>query len=323
MFRPTIGITMGDPSGIGPEVIVKALKSGRLEEICQPLVLGSATVLHRAKGAGLPILDCVTVDLRRIRYGKVSSWAGRAAAYALRLAVQMALDGYLGAVVTGPVSKEALHLAGYRYPGQTEFLATLTGTKRAAMMLTAGRLRVVLASTHIPLSAVSSTITKKRLHQVIELAHAETVRLFGVRRPRVGVCALNPHAGEGGIFGREEKNTIIPVIREFVRRGFCIQGPLPADTLFAPQMRRQFDVIVAMYHDQGLLPVKMMGFGKAVNVTLGLPIIRTSPDHGTAFDIAGQGKANPESMIRAIRMAARIAERFHASIAKKSRISKR
>jgi 4-hydroxythreonine-4-phosphate dehydrogenase len=307
MYKPTIGITMGDPAGIGPEVIVKALRSGHLEDVCHPLIIGSGPVLWRAGGEGLPVLDCIKVDLRRIRPGKISSWAGQAAAQSLRLTVQMALDDYLAAVVTAPACKQAFHLAGHRYPGQTEFVAALTGTKRFAMMLAAGRLRVVLASTHIPISRVRAAITKKAVTNAIELAHTEMVRLFGIARPRIGVCALNPHAGEGGAFGTAEKTVLLPAIEKLSGRGRDVHGPLPADTLFAPDIRRRFDVIVAMYHDQGLIPIKMKGFGRAVNITLGPPIIRTSPDHGTAFDIAGQGRADPASMIRAIRMAARLA----------------
>jgi 4-hydroxythreonine-4-phosphate dehydrogenase len=297
---------MGDPAGIGPEVIVKALKGGHLDDVCRPLIIGSGPVLRRAGGDGLPILDCIKADLRRIRPGKISSWAGQAAAQSLRFAVQMALDDYLAAVVTAPACKQAFHLAGHRYPGQTEFVAALTGSKRFAMMLTAGRLRVVLVSTHLPISQVRAAITKKAVGNTIELAHREMNRLFGISRPRIGVCALNPHAGEGGAFGKKEDTVLFPAIEKLSGLGLDVAGPLPADTLFSPAIRRRFDVIVAMYHDQGLIPIKMKGFGRAVNITLGLPIVRTSPDHGTAFDIAGQGRADPASMIRAIRMAARL-----------------
>jgi 4-hydroxythreonine-4-phosphate dehydrogenase len=305
--KPTIGITLGDPAGIGPEVIIKAFAVGRLDSVCRPLIIGPASVVARAGGMGLPVLDCVTVDLRRIRPGKISRWAGRAAAEALQLAIQMAMEGRLDALVTGPVCKQALHLAGRRYPGQTEFLASRTRTRRFAMMLTAGTLRVVLATRHLSLARVSAALTRSRVKEAIVLAHSAMTDLFGIRRPVVGVSALNPHAGEGGLFGRQETAIILPAVRELAGRGLAVEGPLPADTLFSPAVRRRFDVIVAMYHDQGLIPIKMKGFGRAVNITLGLPIIRTSPDHGTAFDIAGQGKADPGSMIRAIRLAARLA----------------
>lgn len=314
MFRPTIGITMGDPAGIGPEVIVKALKRGRLHSLCRPVVIGSPTVMRQAGGQRFSVVDCAKVDLRKVRPGTVSADAGRAAGEAIRVATQMALDGQLEAVVTAPVCKQSLHLGGHSYPGQTEFLAHLSKTKRFAMMLAAGQLRVVLVTTHVPLSRVCKVISKARVRDTIQLAHSSLQEHFGIRRPKVGVCALNPHAGDGGIFGDEEKKTIAPAIREATQRGIMAQGPFPADTLFAPLISRAFDVIVAMYHDQGLIPIKMGGFGSAVNITLGLPIIRTSPDHGTAFEIAGQGKANPESMIKAIRMAAQLAgaERKHA-----------
>ena len=307
MFRPTVGITMGDPAGIGPEVIVKALEKGKLDGLCRPVIIGSSSIIRRAGGGRLSIIDCTEVDLRRVRPGRISRAAGQASAEALRAAVQMALDGQLAAVVTAPICKQALHLGGHPYPGQTEFLADLTKTKRFAMMLVAGDFRVALVTTHLSLSRVSGAITKARVLNTIQLAHSALQEHFGIRRPRVAVCALNPHAGDGGIFGNQEEKTIAPVIREAIRQGVLAQGPFPADTLFAPLMRRKFDAIVAMYHDQGLIPVKMGGFGKAVNITLGLPIIRTSPDHGTAFEIAGKGEANPESMIRAIRLAAQLA----------------
>jgi 4-hydroxythreonine-4-phosphate dehydrogenase len=316
MFKPIVGITMGDPAGIGPEVIIKALKSGQLDELCHPLILGSSAVMRRMGGENLPILDCTKVDLRRIRPGRVSRWTGQAAAETLLASVRMATAGFLGAVVTAPVSKQALHLAGHRYPGQTELLAELTKTQHFAMMLTTGNLRVTLVTTHVALGRVRSALSRARLESTIRVTHSALEDLFGIRQPRMAVCALNPHAGEGGLFGHEEKRIIAPTIREISRQGISIEGPLPADTLFAPAMRRQFDVIVAMYHDQGLIPIKMIGFGRAVNITLGLPIIRTSPDHGTALDIAGQGKASPKSMIQAIKMAAQLARRRRKRLAK-------
>jgi 4-hydroxythreonine-4-phosphate dehydrogenase len=307
MFRPTIGITMGDPAGIGPEVIVKALKKAELHSLCRIVVIGVASAIRRAGGERISIIECSNVDLRRVRPGTVSGEAGRVAGEAIRVATQMALNGQLEAVVTAPVCKQSLHLAGHSYPGQTEFLAHLTKTKQFAMMLAAGDLRVVLVTTHLPLSQVYKAISKARVRDTIRLAHSSLKEHFGIRQPKVGVCALNPHAGDGGIFGDEEKRIIAPAIREASRQGILAQGPFPADTLFTPLMRGAFDVIVAMYHDQGLIPIKIGGFGSAVNITLGLPIIRTSPDHGTAFEIAGKGKANPDSMIRALRMAVKLA----------------
>jgi 4-hydroxythreonine-4-phosphate dehydrogenase len=307
MFRPTVGITMGDPAGIGPEVIVKALRKAHLYGLCRPVIIGSAAIIRRAGGQELDVIDCGKVDLRKIRPGKISRAAGQAAADALDLAARMALDGRLAAVITAPICKQALHLSGHLYPGQTEFLAELTGTKRFAMMLVAGRLRVVLVTTHLPLSRIGAAVTRSGVSNAILLAHSALRELFGINRPRVAVCGLNPHAGEGGIFGDEEIKIIAPAIREAFRRGISAYGPFPADTLFAPSMRRNWDVAVAMFHDQGLIPIKMSGFGRGVNTTLGLPIIRTSPDHGTAFEIAGKGVANPESMSRAIRLAVQFA----------------
>jgi 4-hydroxythreonine-4-phosphate dehydrogenase len=308
LFKPTVGITMGDPAGIGPEVIVKALKGRKLQRQCLPLVIGAPVVMRRAGGEGLSIVDCGKVDLRKLRPGRVSRSAGQAAAAAIRTATQMALAGQLAAVVTAPVCKQALHLAGHPYPGQTEFLAAITKTRRFTMMLAGQDLRVVLVTTHLPLSRVSGAITIKRVLDTILLAHWALQVYFAIKHPRVAVCALNPHAGDGGIFGDQEERIIAPAIREASRRGVSAHGPYPADTLFAPPMRRKGDVFVAMYHDQGLIPIKMGGFGTAVNITLGLPIIRTSPDHGTAFQIAGQGKANPASMIRAIQLAVQLAK---------------
>jgi len=308
MFKPTVGITMGDPAGIGPEVIVKALKRVQLQRLCLPLVIGASAVIRRAGGGGLSVIDCGKLDLRKISPGKVSRAAGQAAAAAIQTATQMALDGQLAAVVTAPISKQALHLAGHRYPGQTEFLADLTKTRRFAMMLVGKTLRVALVTTHLPLSRVSGAITTKRVLDTILLAHSALQGYFGIQCPRVAVCALNPHAGDGGIFGDQEERIIMPAIREACRRRILASGPFPADTLFSPPIRQKYDVFVAMYHDQGLIPIKMGSFGTAVNTTLGLPIIRTSPDHGTAFQIAGQGKANPASMIKAIQLAAQLAK---------------
>lgn len=309
MFRPTVGITMGDPAGIGPEIILKALKSDRIDGLCHPVIIGSAKVLRRAGAKNLSLVDCTPVDMRRIRPGRISPEAGQAAFASIATATNLALVGQLSAVVTAPICKRSLHLAGYYYPGHTELLAELTSTLRFAMMLTAGKLRVVMVTTHLPLAQVGDHINRSRVTNTIVLAHRALQDLFGIRRPRLAVCALNPHAGEGGVFGNDEKKVIVPAIEKAIQQGIQAQGPFPADTLFAPAMRRSFDAIVAMYHDQGLIPIKMAGFGKAVNITLGLPIIRTSPDHGTAFEIAGRGEADPSSMVRAIEMAVRLARR--------------
>lgn len=327
---PVIGITMGDAAGIGPEVVVKAVANPVLEGICRPVVVGSRQVMEwtvqrlslglkvegvesswvaLSKPGILPVWDCVPLSPEEVVLGQVSARTGRAGGKALMRAVEAALEGAFQGIVTGPVSKAALHLAGYPFPGQTEFLAHLTHTTRFAMLLVGGGLRVALVTTHCPLEQVSRLITSEAILEKLEILHRALRTHFGTPEPRIGVCALNPHAGEGGVLGREEERVIGPAVEEANVRGIKAVGPLPADSLFARFREEGFDAILAMYHDQGLIPLKMLSFGHGVNVTLGLPIIRTSPDHGTAFDIAGQGVADPASMGEAIRLAARLAQR--------------
>ena len=274
--RPRIGITLGDPAGIGPEVVAKALKSGRLDRRFDYEVIGDPHTRRRADA-----VDWVVDGAKRC------------------------LKAELSALATAPISKELLHRAGYPFVGQTELLAHLSRTKRFAMMLAGGPLRVALVTTHAPLRDIPRLIHTRKIVEVIELTH-EICRRFGIRRPRIAVAGLNPHAGEGGLLGDEEQRVIAPAVQRAVRRGFTASGPHSADTLFYRAAHGQFDAVVAMYHDQGLAPLKLIAFDNGVNLTLGLPFVRTAPDHGTAPDIAGKGVARPNGMIAAINMAARL-----------------
>ncbi|MDR1453562.1 MAG: 4-hydroxythreonine-4-phosphate dehydrogenase PdxA [Candidatus Margulisbacteria bacterium] len=288
-----IGITMGDPNGIGAEIIVKLLKSGRYRDC---VVYGNPAALRGLKN---PITDPFG-KLSEYGRGRVTAENGRAAYKYLAAAARDALAGRLDAIVTAPLNKEALHLAGYRYDGQTEILAKLAKTKKHGMFFYSPALCVMLTTIHKSIRQVPKLLTKQKLRDTIELG-LEAMRNLGVPRSRVAVCGLNPHAGENGIFGREEQKIIAPVVREFQARQINIQGPLPADTLFV--QRRAYDLIIAQYHDQGLIPLKMLALDRAVNVTIGLPIIRTSVAHGTAYDIAGRGAADTGSLAAAVRLA--------------------
>jgi 4-hydroxythreonine-4-phosphate dehydrogenase len=238
--------------------------------------------------------------------GVLSAAAGRAAYDAIRRAVADAQSGAINAIATAPINKEALKLAGLPWPGHTEMLAELTGAPRVAMMFWSARLRVVLATIHLPLASVPTSLTVSSLTAVIELTHRDLPR-FGIPHPRLALAGLNPHAGEHGLFGTEERDVLGPAVAECVNAGIDVAGPYPGDTVFLRAYRGEYDAVVACYHDQGLIPIKMVAFGEAVNVTLGLPIVRTSVDHGTAFDIAGKGMADPESMVQAVLLAARLA----------------
>jgi 4-hydroxythreonine-4-phosphate dehydrogenase len=290
MSLPIIAITVGDPGGIGPEIARKAAASPRVVACCKPVIYG-------------PWLD---EAVKVFPKGRPSAEGGAAAYDALASAVTDALAKKVDAIATGPLSKEGFAMAGHPWKGHTDLLAHLTGAPRVAMMFWSPRLRVVLATVHIPLSEVPAALTAARLRDAVQLAHQEMPR-FGALTPRIGVAALNPHAGESGLIGTEEEQVMRPAVAELRAQGIDVSGPFPADTLFVRAARGDFDVIVAAYHDQGLIPVKLLGFGSAVNVTLGLPIIRTSVDHGTAFDIAGQDKADEGSLIEAVLLAARLA----------------
>ncbi len=290
--RPRLGITLGDPRGIGPEITAKALAQPDVAALADFVIVGpEGTEVTADEGVGrwAPALGAAV--------------AGRFAGQAIERAVQLARAGAVDGIVTAPIDKHALLAGGYDFPGHTEMLAALTGAK-VAMMLASDTLRVVLATTHIPLRAVPDAVTAPAIRQAADVTRAGLRDWFGIAEPRIALCALNPHAGDGGRFGREDDALLAPAAR-----ANGLAGPFPADTVFVRAMRGEFDAVIAPYHDVGMTAIKVASFGSAVNVTLGLPFVRTSPDHGTALDIAGRGVADAGSMVAAIRLAARIAAR--------------
>ncbi|MBI5182538.1 MAG: 4-hydroxythreonine-4-phosphate dehydrogenase PdxA [Nitrospirae bacterium] len=326
--KPIIGITMGDPAGIGPEVIVKAFHQGKLQEFSQPIVIGDAkTIEDMANLLNVPIavkasqeikkdflyhntinvIDLKNIGEEQIRLGFPSKVAGRSVVDYIKKAVELAMNKKIDAITTAPINKEVMNASGYPYRGHTELLAELTGTKDFGMMMVSGPLRIILVTTHLALKDVPKFINKDRVYKTILLAN-KAMKYFNIANPKIGVAALNPHAGEGKLFGTEEWDDILPAVIKARGEGIDVTDPSPADTLFYKATFGHYDVIVAMYHDQGLIPLKMLAFGKAVNITIGLPIIRTSVDHGTAYDIAGRGIANPTSMIEAVKLAAEMAK---------------
>ncbi|HEX5161846.1 MAG TPA: 4-hydroxythreonine-4-phosphate dehydrogenase PdxA [Steroidobacteraceae bacterium] len=326
---PTIAITMGDAAGIGPEVIMKALAAPGVYAFCRPLVIGDAARLQLAgervhstlsidsvadpRSAAYAHGSVACVDLANIPaglpFGRTSAVAGEGAYRYIERAVRLVQEGVAQAVCTAPLSKEALHAAGHRYPGHTELLAALAGTPEVSMMLVAPKLRVIHVTTHIGLLDAIERIDAPLVERVIARAHGVLARA-GIAKPRIGVCGINPHAGENGLFGRgEEAAKIEPAVRNAQARGWDVKGPLPADTLFFLAARGDYDIVVAMYHDQGHGPIKVLGLEAGVNITVGLPMVRTSVDHGTAFDIAGLGVADERSLIEALRQAAELAPR--------------
>ncbi|MFQ5465666.1 MAG: 4-hydroxythreonine-4-phosphate dehydrogenase PdxA [Thermodesulfobacteriota bacterium] len=317
---PRIAITMGDPVGVGPEIILKALGDGRVRRAARPVVIGDVNVLGDvARRLGLKppprgsVVEVSALDPEGLAPGAPTEASSAAMIGYIERAVGFVLSGEADAVVTAPISKAAARVAGFSFPGHTEFLAHLTGTRDFVMMLGGAErrdLKVALTTIHVPLSEVPRLVTPSRVYRTIRITDEAFRRDFGVRAPRIAVAGLNPHAGEGGLFGDEDRKKIAPAVRRAVREGIDAAGPLPADTVFyRAAVRHDFDVVVAMYHDQGLGPLKLLHFDDGVNVTLGLPIIRTSVDHGTAYDIAWTGKASAESMVSAIRMAAGMARR--------------
>lgn len=334
-----LGLTMGDPAGIGPEICLRALHEPVVLKQCVPVLFGDAAVLRRVgsklNGAGqVPssvspaefekisvvtgplVVDCGAVDAKKIQPGKISAANGRAAYTYIERAIAAALAGKIDGVVTAPIHKESLNLSGVKFPGQTEIFTALTGAKRSCMMLYSDKLTVSMATTHIGYYEVPQKISIERLRSVIELT-AEAMRRMLKREPRLGVCGLNPHAGEHGLFGNhEEEKFVEPAVAEARRQGIDAHGPLVPDAAFTTNVRKKFDAIVTLYHDQGHIPFKMLAFDTGVNTTLGLPIIRTSVDHGTAFDIAWQGKADPTSLYCAIRLAAGLSGKPNTSSAK-------
>ena len=350
-----IALTMGDPGGVGPEIILKALNSSEVRRCCTPLVIGDASVMKetldllrlplklgiiksftasKPKVGSIEVLD---ISARTQPYGNKTHGAikvipptpsfgrggtksgivrtegfekcrpspegGRACVSYIKKAVELALSNEVDGIVTAPISKEALKMARFKWPGHTEMLADLTGTKDYAMMLVGGPLRVILVTIHTALKNVPDSITKSKVLKIVRLAK-KACNMFGIKSPRIAVAGLNPHAGEAGIFGDEEIKKITPAVKKAQKEGITVSGPYPPDTVFHKAYKNDVDIVVCMYHDQGLIPLKMIAFDKGVNVTIGLPFIRTSPDHGTAYDIAWKGIANPSSMIEAIKLAA-------------------
>jgi len=341
--KPFLGITMGDAAGIGPEIVVMSLIRKEIQNICSPLVIGDEKVIEealkivsqRAKVRSVKkieeckfsekiinVLDLQNIKLGALIRGKISPMAGKAAFEYIKRAASLALSGKIEAIVTAPLSKEALNKAGYHYPGHTEILARLSGAKEVVMMLVKGNLRVSHVTSHLPLRDIFDLINKERIFKVITLT-CKALQGIGVNKPRLAVAGLNPHAGEGELFGREEINEILPAIKKARSLKINVRGPIPADTLFYRANQGEFDGVIAMYHDQGHIPLKTLGFFEGVNVTLGLPFIRTSVAHGTAFDKAGKGVANPQSLIEAIKLATLMVKQKRTHLVRYSNGSRR
>lgn len=329
-IRPILALTMGDPVGVGPEIIVKTLADAQIYQVCRPLVLGDYPALERARLGLSPALDIHlaerpelgryrpgTLDLlplselrpKDLEYGRPTVASGQAMVSYILKAIDLALARQVAGMVTAPISKISMKLSGYDYPGHTELLAEKTKTPEFAMMLAGGEFRVILATIHCALSQVPQKINQESLVRLLLLASRALERDFGLAGVPLAVAALNPHAGEGGMFGYEEEDIIIPAIKEAKQAGVAVEGPFPADTLFWRHRQGEFAAVICMYHDQGLIPLKLLHFMDGVNVTLGLPIIRTSVDHGTAYNLAGTGQAVPDSLKAAITMAAEMAKR--------------
>lgn len=327
MTLPKIGITMGDPTGIGPEIIVKALSMEEPFQACRPMVFGDPDVLSRAiqiqhLSATLEIIKDVPEDgylpgkifllpLSRLkaaslRFGQPDRKCGEAMVTYIKEAVKKVSKDQLDAITTCPINKQAMNEAGYHFPGHTELLAHLAQASTVAMMFLGSRWRIILVTTHLPLKDVSKSITSDRILTTLRLAEKGMKKYFGIPNPKMAVLGLNPHCGEEGLLGEEEKKEILPAMAEAKSLGMDVEGPFPADSFFNLSGRYPFDVVISMYHDQGLIPVKMIDFREAVNFTLGLPFVRTSVDHGTAYDIAGKGLADPNNLIRALLVASNL-----------------
>ena len=324
---PLMAITLGDPAGVGPEIVLKAAADPETFRLCRPLAVGPAAVAaFQARELKIPVevrpvslvgeasfqpgllsvLDTGDLIPGDYRWGELSAAAGRAAVDAVERAARLAMAGEVDAVVTAPLNKEAMRMAGVTYPGHTEILGAITGSPSVAMLLVSEKLRVIHNSVHVSLREAIQRVTEENEYRTIQTAH-DSLRRFGFARPRIAVAGLNPHAGEGGLFGDEEIRAIRPAVERARAAGLDVTGPWPPDTIFWRASRGEFDVVVAQYHDEGHIAIKMHGFEGGVNVTLGLPIVRTSVDHGTAFDIAGRGIARHQSLLGAIRVAAQLA----------------
>jgi 4-phospho-D-threonate 3-dehydrogenase / 4-phospho-D-erythronate 3-dehydrogenase len=339
MQKPIIGITMGDPASIGPEIAIKALLNERIHAICRPLLVGDASVFNDIvqrlklpavvhaidkvqdatfKPGTVDVLDLKNVDLGQLQFGEISAMAGGASFEAVKKVIELALAGEVDATVTGPINKKSINEAGHHFAGHTEIYAHYTGTKKYAMLLVEENMRVIHVSTHVSLREACDLVKKDRIIQVIELLHNGILQLGGTN-VKIGVAGLNPHAGDSGLFGTEDDGEIKPAVEEARKLGFDVDGPVPADTLFSKAATGTYGGVVAMYHDQGHIPFKLTGFKwnaekkqmdsvKGVNITMGLPIIRTSVDHGTAFEIAGKGIASPDAMVLAIEAAVQLSK---------------
>ncbi|RJR41092.1 MAG: 4-hydroxythreonine-4-phosphate dehydrogenase PdxA [Deltaproteobacteria bacterium] len=328
--RPLLALTMGDPVGVGPEIMVLALAAPQIYQVCRPLIIGDLPALERARRQLAPELKIRAVDRpaagryepgamdvlalshlspEDLEYGRPTAASGSAMVSYILTAIDLCMREEVAGMVTGPISKISMKLSGYDYPGHTELLAEKTGTPEHAMMLAGAEFRVILATIHCALATVPGRLSTDGIFRLCRLSSRALQRDFGLASPRLGVAALNPHAGEAGMFGNEEEEIIIPAVRQAQAEGLRVEGPFPADTLFWRHSQGEFAAIVCMYHDQGLIPLKLLHFMDAVNVTLGLPIIRTSVDHGTAYDLAGTGQAHAGSLKAAVRMAAEMAGR--------------
>jgi len=336
--KPIIGITMGDPASIGPEIALKALTEQKIYDICQPLIVGDAGVFnHIIEKLGLDVtinpiydvkdakfefgrpdvFDLKMVDLSKLEFGVVSAMAGDAAFRSVAKVIELAMNGEIDATVTGPLNKKSMNEAGHHYAGHTEIYADFTGTKKYAMLLVEDHMKVIHVSTHVSLRQACDNVKKDRIVEVVELLHNGLISL-GETNLKIGIAGLNPHAGDSGLFGTEEELEILPAVEEALRLGYDVEGPVPADTMFSKAATGYYGGVVAMYHDQGHIPFKLSGFKwnpekkqmdsvKGVNITMGLPIIRTSVDHGTAFEIAGKGIASADAMVLAIESAVQLA----------------
>jgi len=326
-----IGITLGDPAGIGAEIAIKACLDKSLRKKCIPLLIGSSDFIKQTGNSILKlyfqtnevskkedlsldpqvlnVYNVSSLKLKQIKFGKDSALGGKESLLYLDTSLKLLKDGLIDAVTTCPISKKSLNLAGSNFPGHTEYFAAKTETKKYVMAFYSKRLKLALVTWHIPLSKVSQVLTKEKILDVLEIV-SKSLPLFGKKQNyKIGVCGFNPHAGEHSLLGQEEANIIAPAIMEFQKKGVTVKGPFPSDTLFVGEHMKEFDFIVAMYHDQGLIPFKMLAFDCGVNVTLGLPIVRTSVDHGTAFDIAGKGIANEKSLKEAIMLAEKMVKK--------------
>lgn len=334
--KPIIGITMGDPAGIGPEIVVKAISQPALNKICIPLVFGDAEILEKAmdlspkylplnviseikpeafKKHSTNVFDLHSLKYSELKKGKPSPESGAATISYIEAATKAAIGGKIAAVVTGPINKSAVQSAGFKFPGHTEYFAHATNTRDFVMMLAGDNIRVSLVTIHEPLRKVPRMLTPGKILRTIELTDQALKKYFNIPNPRIAVAGLNPHAGEGSIFGTEEEDIIRPAIADARQKGIDVSGPLSADTVFHWHRAGRSDAVVAMYHDQGMIPIKTVAFDRAVNITLGIPIIRTSVDHGTAYDIAWEGHAAPDSMTAACNLAVEMVNSAEKAVA--------